>query len=183
MVMSSPMTSSSHGEFHEFKRKKIWVDKKTGYKCMMLYPRWLDIAWGGHPGYWVWNCYKETSDENIEVAKLAAVCWLQVRGQFKMSELSPGVDYEIAYIIKIKNGASGWELPVTLEINNLSERKVQKRVVSLLEKPRGDWIELNGGSFQTNKEGPRDVWFTLYEHGGHWKKGLIIKGIIIRPKI
>lgn len=23
--------------------QKIWVDKKTGYKCMILYSRWLDI--------------------------------------------------------------------------------------------------------------------------------------------
>ncbi|KAH7547386.1 hypothetical protein FEM48_Zijuj01G0304200 [Ziziphus jujuba var. spinosa] len=157
--------------------QKIWVDKKTGYKCMMLYPRWLDITWGGSPPYWLWNRYKEMSKENIEVIKLAALCWLNVRGQFKMSELSPEVDYEIAYIIKIKNGASGWKLPVAPEIKNQSKEKVQKRAVSLLEKPRGDWIELNGGSFQTKKGGTDDVLFNPYEHGGHWKKGLSSKAL------
>ncbi|KAF3450869.1 hypothetical protein FNV43_RR06958 [Rhamnella rubrinervis] len=172
--------SSRHVEFQEFKKKKIWVvDKKSGNKSMMLYPRSTDVTWG-FPPYWRWNCYKETSDENIEVLKLSAVCWLNVRGLFKMSELSPGVEYEMAYIIKLTKGEFGWELPVTLEITIPSLGKVQKRVVSLLEKPRGEWIELNGGSFQAQENG--EVWFDLYEHGGHWKSGLIIKGIIIRPK-
>ena len=120
------------------------------------------------------------SDENIEVVKLSSVCWLNVRAQFKMSELSPGVEYEMAYIIKLTNGGFGWELPVTLQINIFPQGQVQKRLVSLLEKPRGDWIELNGGSFRTQESG--EVCFDLYEHGGHWKNGLLIKGIIIRPK-
>ncbi|VVA14374.1 PREDICTED: cyclin-dependent [Prunus dulcis] len=53
---------------------------------------WLDVTWG-FPPYWVWNCYKETSEDNVEVVELSSVCFLNVRGQFKMSELSAGVVY------------------------------------------------------------------------------------------
>lgn len=44
------------------------------------------------------------------------MCWLNVRGQFKMSEMSSGVVYEIAYMVKLTNGGYGWELPITLLI-------------------------------------------------------------------
>ncbi|KAI5326034.1 hypothetical protein L3X38_035108 [Prunus dulcis] len=33
------------------------------------------------------------SEDNVEVVKLSSVCFLNVRGQFKMSELSAGVVY------------------------------------------------------------------------------------------
>ncbi|XP_021801045.1 protein PHLOEM PROTEIN 2-LIKE A1-like, partial [Prunus avium] len=86
------MTDSAKGEFQEFKKVKVWVEKKS--RCMTLYARWLDVTWG-FPPYWVWNCYKEMSEDNVEVVKLLSVCWVNVRGQFKMSELSAGVVYEI----------------------------------------------------------------------------------------
>ncbi|KAM5578804.1 lectin [Rosa sericea] len=160
--------------------QKIWSEKKSSYKCIMLYPRWFDVTWG-FPPHWLWNCYEETSDENIEVAKLMSVCWLNVRGQFKMSELSSGVVYEIAYIVKLTKEGFGWEFPVTLKLK-VPEGREQKRQYSLLEKPLGEWIELIGGSFQAKEGETREVWFDICEHGGHWKSGLILKGIIIRPK-
>nr|XP_011467106.1 PREDICTED: protein PHLOEM PROTEIN 2-LIKE A1-like [Fragaria vesca subsp. vesca] len=151
----------------------------SNYKCVMLFPRRLHIS-NLVPPYWAWNCYKETSD-NVEVAKLRTVCWLDVRGHIKMSELSCGVVYEIAYIVKLTNGASGWELPITLKLRYPDGRE-QIRQQSLLEKPRGEWMELSGGTFLTNQEETGEFWFDLCEHGGHWKTGLIIKGIIAKPK-
>ncbi|KAL6144818.1 hypothetical protein ACLB2K_055508 [Fragaria x ananassa] len=93
-----------------------------------------------------------------------------------MSELSCGVVYEIAYIVKLTNGASGWELPITLKLRYPDGRE-QIRQQSLLEKPRGEWMELSGGTFLTNQEETGEFWFDLCEHGGHWKTGLIIKGL------
>ncbi|CAN6570768.1 hypothetical protein ACFX13_025537 [Malus domestica] len=176
------MEDSTNGEFRDFKKMKIWVKKNSGYKCMMLYARSLAITWGGPP-YWVWNCYKETGDDNIEVAKLTGVRDLDVQGRFKMSELSPGVVYEIAYIVKLTNGASGWELPVTLKITLPGQGgREKKRQYSLLEKPRGVWMELVGGSFQSMARETGEVIFDFYNHDTPSKSGLIIKGIIIRPK-
>lgn len=128
------------------------------------------------------------SDENIEVVKLSHVCWMDVRGKFKISELSPGVMYEIVYVVKLTNAASGWEAPVSLKLSLPADGKVQNRQVSLLEKPRGEWFELCVGNFltETNNDGSEstaEVFFDFFEHGGHWKSGLIIKAAILRPKI
>lgn len=46
--------------------------------------------------------------------------------------------------------AYGWEAPVILKLT-LPTGKVQNRQVSLLEKPRGQWIELSVGIFLTDQ--------------------------------
>ncbi|KAJ0013694.1 hypothetical protein Pint_20835 [Pistacia integerrima] len=167
-------------EFLEHKRKKTWVDKKTSCKCFMIYPRSLYITWGSLE-YWTWNYFKDTSDENVEVAKLSHVCWLDVRGKFKVSDLSPGAVYEIVYVVKLTKEASGWELPIHLKLS-LPDGTVKQRQISLFEKPRGEWMELNLGKFLTENGEQNEVCFDLFEHGGHWKTGLVIKGAILRPK-
>jgi hypothetical protein len=121
------------------------------------------------------------SDEIIEVAKLSHVCWLDVRGNLDISDLSTEVVYEIVYVVKLTEGASGWELPIQLILAH-PDGRLQVRKVSLLEKPRRQWIELNVGNFQRKKGELGEVGFRICEHGGHWKRGLIIKGAVIRPK-
>ncbi|ESR50573.1 protein PHLOEM PROTEIN 2-LIKE A1 [Citrus sinensis] len=113
---------------------------------------------------------------------------MDVRGKFKISELSPGVMYEIVYVVKLTNAAFGWEAPVSLKLSLPADGKVQNRQVSLLEKPRGEWFELCVGNFltETNNDGSEstaEVFFDFFEHGGHWKSGLIIKAAVLRPKI
>ncbi|XP_062172198.1 protein PHLOEM PROTEIN 2-LIKE A1-like [Alnus glutinosa] len=181
MRASTDLKEAHSGEiFLEHKRKKKWADEKTGHSCFMLYARSLYITWGNKE-HWIWNCFKETSEENIEVAKLSHVCWLDVRGKLNMSELSPKVVYEIVYLVKLTNGASGWELPIVLKLS-LPDGRTQERQLSLSEKPRKQWIELNVGNFQTENGGSGEVCFDIYQHGGHWKNGLIIKGAVVRPK-
>ncbi|KAL3533619.1 hypothetical protein ACH5RR_007140 [Cinchona calisaya] len=166
-------------EFLDHKKKKRWVDEKSGNYCFMIYPRSLYITWGQRE-YWDWKCFKETSDENIEVIKLSHICWLDIRGKFKMSDLSSGGIYEVVYVVKLTKAASGWELPITLKLS-LPEGKVQERTLSLLEKPRGQWIELKVGTFQAREGEEGEVCFDLMEHGGHWKNGFLLQGAIIRP--
>ncbi|KAL7204135.1 hypothetical protein ACSBR2_017242 [Camellia fascicularis] len=121
-----------------------------------------------------------SNDENIEVVKLKKVCWLDVRGKFKISDLSQGIIYQVVYEVKLTNGARGWELPIMLRLS-LPDGKFQERQVSLLEKPKGQWIELNVGKFKAQDTENGEVCFDLYEHGGHWKTGLVIRSAIIRP--
>ncbi|KAH1074558.1 hypothetical protein J1N35_026886 [Gossypium stocksii] len=169
--------------FLDHKTKKTWEDAETGKKCFMLYARSLYVTWGGRE-YWIWNSFKDTSDENIEVAKLSHVCWLDVRGKLKISELSPATLYEVVYEVKLTKGASGWELPVKLRLS-LPNGRVQERQVSLLQKPRGQWMELNVGSFHTpdnEDDETGEVCFDFYQHGGHWKSGLVVRGAILRPR-
>lgn len=87
------------------------------------------------------------SKENFEVAKLSAVCWLDVSGKLEMSELPPGIVYDIFYVVKLTKGASaGWELPITLRLS-LPDGRVLCRQLSLL---------MNVGSFQTVKGKTRE---------------------------
>ncbi|XWS42780.1 hypothetical protein CRYUN_Cryun16bG0043700 [Craigia yunnanensis] len=109
------VTKYNTKKFLEHKRKKTWEDTKSGHKCFMLYARSLYITWGIHK-YWIWNSFKDTSDENIEVAKLSHVCWLDVRGKLKISDLFPETLYEVVYEVKLTKRASGWELPIKLRL-------------------------------------------------------------------
>lgn len=98
-----------------------------------------------------------------------------------MSELSPGVTYESVYVVKLTKSASGWELPLMLRLNVPGEEN-KIRQVSMLMKPKGEWFELNLGSFQAKAGENGEVCFDIFEHGCHWKTGLIIQAAIIRPK-
>jgi hypothetical protein len=69
-----------------------------------------------------------------------------MRGILDTSELSLEVVYEIVYLVKLTKGASGWELSIVLKLS-LPDGRTQERQVSLLEKPRRQWIELNVGNF------------------------------------
>ncbi|GLT70848.1 hypothetical protein SLA2020_429030 [Shorea laevis] len=99
-----------------------------------------------------------------------------------MSELTPEVVYEIVLVVKLTNAAYGWELPIKLTLTLCYDNKVQERQVSLLEKPRRQWIELNVGNFQTKNGESGEVGFAFIQIGGHWKRGLIVKGAVFRPK-
>ncbi|XP_048420458.1 lectin-like [Pyrus x bretschneideri] len=169
------MEDSTNGEFRDFQVNALWLQMHDVIRKVFSYH--LE-----GPPHCFWNCYKETGDD-IEVAKLTGVRDLDVRGWFKMSALSSGVVCEIACMVKLTNGASGWELPVTLKINLPGQGGTEKkRRYSLLKKPRGLWMELNGGSFQSMAGETGEVIIDLYNHDKPSKSGLIIKGIIIRPK-
>ena len=104
------------------------------------------------------------------------MCWLDVRGKLNVSDISPGVNYEITYEVKLSKSANGWELPITLRVS-LPNGMVRECNVSLFEKPKGKWIELKVGNMNADEAGTGEVSIDLYEHGGHWKSGLIIRGI------
>lgn len=121
-------------------------------------------------------------DENIEVAKLSHICWLDVRGKLGILDLTLNAEYEIVYVVKLSKGAFGWELPVTLRLT-LPNGTVRHRLVSLLEKPKGEIFELNVGHFKVEGGQTGEVCFDLYEHDNrNWKHGLIVHGAVVRPK-
>ncbi|KAK2638437.1 hypothetical protein Ddye_026232 [Dipteronia dyeriana] len=37
-------------------------------------------------------------------------------------------------------------------------------------------------NFLTDSRETRELCFDIYQHGGHWKSGLIIEVVILRPK-
>ncbi|XP_075673968.1 lectin-like [Castanea sativa] len=161
--------------------KKHWVDKKSN-NVFFLYARNLSITWSADTRYWHWPSLKETSDVSIDVAELLNVCWLEVGGKFETKKLSPGNLYEVAFEIMLKNPSYGWEVPVNVRLT-LPDGNKQEHKENLMKKPRGEWIEIPVGEFVTSPENTGEIEFSIYEYeGGKWKRGLVIKGVAIRPK-
>ncbi|PHU25702.1 hypothetical protein BC332_04034 [Capsicum chinense] len=171
------------GVFLNQKRKKYWVDKKSNGNCFMLYARDLLITWGENNRFWHWPLVQESSDELLPAAELLDVCWLEIHGRFNTARLSPGLIYEVVFIVMIKDPAYGWENPVNLRLI-LPDGSRQGHTENMVEKPLEKWIEIPAGEFMTSanqKNG--EIEFSLYEYeGGNWKRGLVIKGAVLRAK-
>ncbi|BBH05921.1 lectin-related protein [Prunus dulcis] len=122
------------------------------------------------------------SDGPTEAAELLKVCWLEVRGKLTTTKLSPGIRYEIysratalklhheiVFVVKLQAKAYGWDVPISDGVN-------------LTDKAREQWIEILVGNFIASPQKPGDIEFSLYEYDGRWKSGLVIKGVVVRPK-
>ncbi|RWR85722.1 protein PHLOEM PROTEIN 2-LIKE A1 [Cinnamomum micranthum f. kanehirae] len=170
-----------YGVFLSHKRKKYWVDEQSGHNCFMLFARDLLITWSEDKRYWHWDRVKAAGDVDVEVAVLLDVCWLEVHGKLDSSYLSPGAKYEVAFVVKIEEPFYGWNVPVTLRLLCPGE-EVQERKEILQDKPKSQWVELYVGDVANPKQSG-EIQFSLFEYqDGRWKRGLIIKGAIIRPK-
>ncbi|KAI3664886.1 hypothetical protein L6452_43497 [Arctium lappa] len=168
------------GVFLNKNRQKYWVDKRSYGNCLLVFARDLSITWGDDARYWHWPCVKETSEVSVDVAEILNVCWLEVHGKFDMAKLTPGLKYEVVFVVMLKDPAYGWEVPINIRLV-LPDGNKQERKENLTEKPRSNWFEIMVGEFTVNKEGC--VEFSLYEYeGGAWKRGLLVKGAAIRPK-
>ncbi|XP_043690403.1 immune-associated nucleotide-binding protein 10-like isoform X2 [Telopea speciosissima] len=169
------------GLFLNQKTKKYWVEAKSGYNCFMLFARTLSITWSDDKQYWHWPYWQATSDVLVDVAELLNVWWLEVRGNFDTSNLTPRVMYEISFVVMLRESIYGWEVPVNLQLV-LPDGERKERKEWLLSKPRGQWVEILVGEFCTSPEKAGDLQFSLFEFGGQAKKGLVIKGVIIKPR-
>ncbi|XP_026432401.1 protein PHLOEM PROTEIN 2-LIKE A1-like [Papaver somniferum] len=154
----------------------------------MLFPRSFGITWEHDTRYWTWLSITEPSasgDEEIEVPELVKVCWLTIHGKLVISRLSPGVNYEVVFIVMLQEDGYGWEVPVDLcLVLPDGKRLIQK--VNLETMPKSQWIEIHVGDFKTPHQlgdQEKEVNFIMSEHEKlNWKKGLVIEEVIIRPK-
>ncbi|XP_071702707.1 lectin-like [Rutidosis leptorrhynchoides] len=170
------------GVFLNKKRKKYWVDNVSHANCFMVFARDLSITWGEDNRYWQWPNIKETSEVVIDAAEILNVCWLEIHGRFEMTKLTPGIKYEVVFVVMLKDPAYGWEVPVNIRLT-LPDGNKQQHKEYLMEKPRSRWFEIPVGEFIAEERGGC-VEFSLYEYeGGVWKRGLLVKGAAIRPKI
>ncbi|KAF8028701.1 hypothetical protein BT93_E1377 [Corymbia citriodora subsp. variegata] len=173
----------SAGVFLNNRTMKHWVEKNSKKNCFMIYARGLSITWAENSSYWQWVTQKDLpSDEApVEMAELLDVCWLEAHGRFDLSKLSPGTTYEVAFVISMGSSGDGWRLPVNFRLT-LPDGTKQEHKENLGEKPRGDWIEIKAGEVSTSehKEGEMEV--SMFEYGGIWKSGLVLKGVLIKPK-
>lgn len=109
------------------------------------------------------------------------MCWLEVHGKFNTSLLTPKTKYEVIFVVKMEELSYGWQTPVNLRLF-FENGVIQEHKVNLLELPRYQRQELKVGDIINSGEKPGEVDFSLYEYnGGHWKRGLVIEGVVIRP--
>ncbi|KAF5779269.1 putative phloem protein [Helianthus annuus] len=181
-INMSSMDPLYAGLFLSKKRKKYWVDKASHGNCFLVYARDLSITWGEDNRYWCWPCIKETSEEVVDGAEMIDVCWLEIHGKLEISKLTPGIKYEVVFVVMLKDPAYGWEVPVNVRLI-LPDGNKQQHKENLMEKPRSTWVEIPVGEFMVQPKKEGFVEFSLYEYeGGAWKRGLLIKGAAIRPK-
>ncbi|KAK3430342.1 hypothetical protein EUGRSUZ_E01883 [Eucalyptus grandis] len=131
---------------------KHWVEKESKKNCFMIYARGVSITWAENNSYWQWLTQKDapSDDALVEMAELFNVCWLDVHGRFDVSKLSLGTTYEVAFVILMRSSADGWQIPVNIRLT-LPDGTKQEHTENLMEKPRGDWIEIKAGELSTTK--------------------------------
>ncbi|KAK2991703.1 hypothetical protein RJ640_019495 [Escallonia rubra] len=170
------------GVFLNQKRKKYWVDRTSHHNCFMVFARDLAITWADDERFWQWAIFKETSDAFVEVAELLNVCWLEIRGRFETTKLSPGIVYEVFFVVMLKDHAYGWEVPVQFKLI-LPDDSSQEHKENFMNKQKGQWIEILAGKFMATPDKVGDIEFSLCGcEGRNWKKGLVVKGVAIRPE-
>ncbi|KAK3430285.1 hypothetical protein EUGRSUZ_E01962 [Eucalyptus grandis] len=139
---------------------KDWVEKESKKNCFMIYARGVSITWAENNSYWQWLTEKDapSDDAPVEMAELLNVCWLDVHGRFDVSKLSLGTTYEVAFVILMRSSGDGWQIPVNIQLT-LPDGTKQVHTENLMEKPRGDWIEIKAGELSTtkHKEGEMEV--------------------------
>lgn len=128
------------------------------------------------------------SDEKILAAELKSVRWLEVCGRFDTEALTPEKLYEVVFVVKIKEYADGLEsITLRLIIPNKSSKDVTVNLMNVTA--REQWIEVPVGELFTiselkKKKKREEIEIFLYETEKlNCKQGLVIKGIVIRPKV
>ncbi|KAI3914287.1 hypothetical protein MKW92_027471 [Papaver armeniacum] len=175
------------GIFSNQNKERYWIDS-SGHNCSMLLPRSFNISWENDTRYWTWLPIIEPSasgNVEIEVPELVHVCWLSVHGKIDMSKLSPGVYYDVVFIAMFQESSYGWDTPVNLCLVLPDGQRLIKKA-NLNTMPKSQWIEIHVGDFKTPEQpGNRrnEVYFWLFEiEVLNWKSGLVIEGVIVRPK-
>ncbi|KAK6917112.1 Phloem protein 2-like [Dillenia turbinata] len=185
----------------------FWLDKQTGKKCYMIAPRALHISWGDTPDYWKWISVPESRFP--EVAVLLTVFWLEIRGRIRCSLLSPNTTYAAYLVFKLEDDHLGFTLdleaaevsvgtnastsqthsaflsPETRHQQSISAQVPIEDMNQKIEYPnkRSDgWFEVELGEIFIKGDAGNLEMSVLETKRLHWKKGLIVQGIEVRPK-
>ncbi|XP_059628702.1 putative F-box protein PP2-B12 [Cornus florida] len=178
--------------------KSFSLDKWSGKKCFMLAARYLSIIWGDTPEYWTWISLPES--RFTEVAELVDVCWLEIRGKISTQMLSPDTTYAAYLVFKWATRAIGFENQAGeswvrlsggegekrsfyLDPRGLPRRRTRRTCTDQYPKERGDrWLEIELGEYLNKSGEDGELEIHLQNLTSHWKSGLIVQGIEIRPK-
>uniref|UniRef100_A0A6N2N8F8 F-box domain-containing protein n=1 Tax=Salix viminalis TaxID=40686 RepID=A0A6N2N8F8_SALVM len=169
-------------------RKSFSLEKKSGKKCCRLSARDLLITWGDTPEYWTWN--SDPASRFPEVAELISVCWLEIRAKINTSMLSPTTLHTAYLVLKFSRDTYCYGLddqPVEVAMKLDGEESCTRTVSWNAERRRGQergdgWLEIELGEFFTKEGKDEELEIRVFDGSSHWKRGLIVEGIEIRPK-
>ncbi|PIA36261.1 hypothetical protein AQUCO_03400279v1 [Aquilegia coerulea] len=171
------------------------LDKKSGKKCFMIAAKELKIVWGNLPSYWRWK--SQSGSRFAEVAELVNARWLEIKGIIETKMLSPKTDYAAYIVVKFADDSSGldtYPADVSVEFVGGAKNASGRGGTVHLDPKRGSggqfpskrgdgWMEIELGGFFNEKGEDGEVEMTLEEiKGNHWKSGLIVQGIEVRPR-
>ncbi|CAA3012818.1 Hypothetical predicted protein [Olea europaea subsp. europaea] len=158
--------------------------------------RELTICWIEDKRYWGWTHPPDCS--RTEVAELRNVCWLDIMGTIDVKNLLKNTDYGAYLVFKLKDGWSK-ELEqvkssvrfvkdkddgiedegVTVFLDDKKEVDTYEQVPHLR---KDGWKEIKLGDFFNEGGDEGNVEMRLFETKKlHWKFGLLVKGIEVRP--
>lgn len=182
----------------------FWLAKLSGKKCYMMGAKELSIAWDDDRRYWEWRPIPESRFS--QVAVLNYVFWLEVRGKVEARMLSPETTYTAYLVFRLDAESSGLDALAKASVRFLheTEQSVEAETSNVcletpsrrsnwfgsvqecdrLPKNRMDgWMEIELGEFYNDKGDDGQVEMMLKETEQlHWKSGLIVEGIELRPK-
>ncbi|KAF8392017.1 hypothetical protein HHK36_022357 [Tetracentron sinense] len=142
--------------------------------------------------------------EFSEVAVLVDVCWLEIHGYIKTQRLSPKTIYAAYLVFKFTERTHGLDCTVKVSVKvrgvevlgsssvcldpdgilrkELKEDDLLKRKKELPFERKDGWIEIWMGDFPNYQREDWEMDMSLMEvDARHWKSGLIIQGIELRP--
>ncbi|KAK1295951.1 putative protein PHLOEM PROTEIN 2-LIKE A3 [Acorus calamus] len=128
----------------------------------------------------IWNSHEARgSEEDVELARLRDVCYLEVHRGFDASLLSPNVNYEVVFIMTMREFSHGWHNILTLRLERPDNTEHEQKLNLDPEDFKGKWGELVVGEFNSGDSTGR-VTFGLFDiESGQWKGGLIVKGVMV----
>ncbi|XP_010502246.1 PREDICTED: putative F-box protein PP2-B8 [Camelina sativa] len=185
-------------------KKILWVERENAKRCIMLSAMNLSITWGDSPQSWRWVSDPQARFETV--AELLEVCLFEIRGRINTRVLSPRTRYSVYIVFMKVNICYGFE-NVAVEVvvgvvgKDLEEscrryvcfdeardeqfrRRDRGKNLVKPERRNDGWMEINLGEFFNegglSKYDEIEV-VALENKLRHWKRGLIIRGVEIRP--
>ncbi|KAF8015422.1 hypothetical protein BT93_H1047 [Corymbia citriodora subsp. variegata] len=188
------------------------LDRHSGKKCIMLSARALSISWGDNPDYWSWYHMPSSRFAEVaelfhvwwfEIRGTISSCMLSPGTLyaaylvFNYTKIFQGFDFPS---VKVGVGFAGDEAgklapdgtaPKPAPANPalapaqraLAELAPAKGNGNYPKERRDGWLEIELGEFLTKDGEDGEVEMSVMEtKGAHWKSGLVVEGIEIRPK-
>ncbi|KAL3720470.1 hypothetical protein ACJRO7_005309 [Eucalyptus globulus] len=162
---------------------KYW--NENGRDCYEIYAKGLNIDNSQIRDYWQWTT---STRDGVEVAEAVKVKWLGVNGSFKTINLTYEVEYKVSFLLRTKSPTPS----TSTSVGNMKQQKVNLTLTLpngtnqenqlWLPETSEQWQEREAGHFKMTTEVVGEMKFAMWQQFDSWMGGLIIKGVLIKPR-